>query len=320
MVGKMFVRILDERKTPIKNLYLFASARSAGKKIDYNGQSLEIEEFTPEAFDREIDIALFAVDTGFSKVNAPIFAKKGCVVVDNSSAWRLDPEVPLVVPEVNGDDIKNNKGIIANPNCVTVPAVVVMKPLHDKYNIKRVIYSSYQSVSGAGQGGFTDLEEGLKGSPPKKFPFPIANNILPHIDTFRDNGYTGEEVKIIEETKKILSDQSIKVTATAVRVPVFVGHSISLNVEFEKGFEIDDLIQTLRNADGIIVQNDITDDKTPYPMPINAAGRDDVFVGRIRRDLSADNGVNLWVVADNTRKGAATNAVQIMEILLKGMD
>ena len=274
-----------------------------------------MEELTETSFDRGIDIALFSAGGGTSKKFAPIAASKGCVVIDNSSQWRMDETVPLVVPEVNPQDISWNKGIIANPNCSTIQAVVALKPLHDKYKIKRVVYSTYQAVSGAGVGGYSDLENGLKGEAPKKFSHPIAGNCLPHIDVFLPNGYTKEEMKMIDETKKILGDQNLKITATTVRVPVFHSHSESINIEFEKDFDLNELIDLLKNAPGIVVEDDVANNV--YPMPINAEGKDEVFVGRIRRDESVESGVNLWVVADNIRKGAATNTVQIAQELLK---
>lgn len=227
----------------------------------------------------------------------------------------MDDNVPLVVPEVNPDDIKWNKGIIANPNCSTIQAMVALKPLHDKYKIKRVVYSTYQAVSGAGLAGYKDLENGLKGEAPKKFPHQIAGNCLPHIDVFLPNGYTKEEMKMVNETRKILGDQSIKITATTVRVPVFNSHSESINVEFYNQFDLDDLRKTLENAPGVIVQDDVEHDV--YPLALDAAGKNETFVGRIRRDESVESGVNLWVVADNIRKGAATNAVQIAQKLIE---
>jgi len=318
MVGRTFLKVLEERNLPISELYLFASSRSAGQKITFQGKEYVVEELTENSFDRGIDIALFSAGASVSQKFAPIAAEKGCVVVDNSSAWRMDPSVPLVVPEVNPEDIKWNKGIIANPNCSTIQAVVVLKPLYDKYGIKRVVYSTYQAVSGAGMQGYKDLEDGLAGQAPKKFPYPIAGNLLPHIDVFTENGYTKEEIKMINETRKILGDQSLRITATTVRVPVFNSHSESINVELEKPFELEELKNTLREAPGIIVQDDPS--KNLYPMPITANGRDEVFVGRIRRDESVENGVNLWVVADNIRKGAATNAVQIAQKLIEYLD
>ncbi len=314
MVGRTFLKVLEEKNLPIENFYVFASARSAGKKISLLGKEYTIEELTETSFDRPIDIALFSAGGDTSKKFAPIAAEKGCIVIDNSSAWRMDETVPLVVPEVNPEDVKWNKGIIANPNCSTIQAVAALKPLHDKYKIKRIVYSTYQAVSGAGMGGHTDLEEGLKGNPPTKFPHPIASNCIPHIDVFTENGYTKEELKMIAETRKILHDPDLKITATAVRVPVFNGHSESINVEFYNAFDLDELVETLRNTKGIIVQNDSF--KNQYPLATNANGHDEVYVGRIRRDESVENGVNLWVVADNIRKGAASNAVQIAELLI----
>ncbi len=317
MVGRTFLKVLEEKQLPIENFYVFASKRSAGSTITFNGKEYVVEELKEDSFDRGIDIALFSAGGSTSEKFSPIAASKGCIVIDNSSAWRMDKEVPLVVPEVNPEDIKWNKGIIANPNCSTIQAMVALKPLNDKYKIKRVVYSTYQAVSGAGMGGWKDLEDGLKGEAPKKFPHPIANNCLPHIDVFTENGYTKEELKMVNETRKILHEPDMKITATAVRVPVFNSHSESINVEFEKPFELDDLIETLRKAPGVVLQNDSQHDE--YPLAVNAAGHDEVFIGRIRRDESVESGVNLWVVADNIRKGAASNAVQLAEIIIKNM-
>jgi aspartate-semialdehyde dehydrogenase len=318
MVGHTFLKVLEQRILPISELYFFASSRSAGKTIEFQDKEYIIEELTENSFDRGIDIALFSAGGSISKQYAPIAVKKGCIVVDNSSAWRMDPSVPLVVPEVNPEDIKLHKGIIANPNCSTIQAVVALKPLKDKYGIKRVVYSTYQAVSGAGMGGYNDLENGLKGEAPKKFTYPIAGNLIPHIDVFEDNGYTKEEIKMIEETRKILGDQNLRITATTVRVPVFNSHSESINVELETPLEIEDLKNTLKKAPGIVVQDDPNNNL--YPMPITATGKDEVFVGRIRRDESVENGVNLWVVSDNIRKGAATNTVQIAQKLIEYLD
>lgn len=318
MVGRTFIKVLEERKLPINNIYFFASSRSAGSALTYNGNEYTVEELNENSFDRGIDIALFSAGANISKKFAPIAASKGCVVVDNSSAWRMDPEVPLVVPEVNPQDIKWHKGIIANPNCSTIQAVVALKPLHDKYIIKRVVYSTYQAVSGAGMRGYQDLEDGLKGLPPKKFTYPIVNNCLPHIDVFLPNGYTKEEMKMVNETRKILGEPTLRVTATTVRVPVFNSHSESINVEFKKQFDLEELREALRNAPGIIVQD--KPENSIYPMAMNATDRDETFVGRIRRDESVESGINMWVVADNIRKGAATNAVQIAQELIKWWD
>lgn len=314
MVGRTFLKVLEEKQLPVENYYLFASARSAGSTIKFMGKDYVVEELTENSFDRDIDIALFSAGGSTSEKFAPIAASKGCVVIDNSSAWRMDPEVPLVVPEVNPDDIKWNKGIIANPNCSTIQAMVALAPLHRKYGIKRIVYSTYQAVSGAGLAGYMDLENGLKGEAPKKFPYPIAGNCLPHIDVFCDNGYTKEEMKMVNETRKILGDNDIKITATTVRVPVFNSHSESINVELKKPFELDDIFTLLKNSEGIIVEDDVKNNI--YPMAINATGHDETFVGRIRRDDSVENGLNLWVVADNIRKGAASNAVQIAEKII----
>ena len=314
MVGRTFLKVLEELQLPVENYYLMASKRSAGNKVEFMGKEYVIEELTENSFDKDIDIALFSAGGSTSEKFAPIAASKGVVVIDNSSAWRMDPEVPLVVPEVNPDDILKNKGIIANPNCSTIQAMVALKPLHDKYKIKRIVYSTYQAVSGAGLAGWQDLENGLKGEEPKKFPHPIANNCLPHIDVFLPNGYTKEEMKMVNETIKILGDDSLKITATTVRVPVFNSHSESINLEFEKQFDLEELKDVLRNAPGIVVQDD--PENNVYPLATNATGTNETYVGRIRRDESVESGVNLWVVADNIRKGAAANAVQIAQKLI----
>jgi aspartate-semialdehyde dehydrogenase len=315
MVGRTFLKVLEERNLPIENIYFFSSKRSAGSTITFNGKDYTVEELTETSFDRGIDIALFSAGGSTSEKFSPIAASKGCIVIDNSSAWRMDPTVPLVVPEVNPQDISWNKGIIANPNCSTIQAVVALKPLQDKYKIKRIVYTTFQAVSGAGMKGYSDLEDGLKGEAPKKFPHPIANNVLPHIDVFTENGYTKEEIKMVNETRKIMGDQSLKITATTVRVPVFNGHSESINVEFYEQFDLAELKEVLKNAPGVIVQDDPANNV--YPLPIYASGKDETFVGRIRRDESVESGVNLWVVADNIRKGAATNAVQIAQKLIE---
>ena len=318
MVGRTFLKVLEERDFPIDNSYVMASARSAGQKLTFRGKEYVVEELTEHSFDKPIDIALFSAGGSTSAKFAPIAAEHGVVVVDNSAQWRMDPEVPLVVPEVNPEDIRWNKGIIANPNCSTIQAMVALKPLDDLLGIKRVVYSTYQAVSGAGVAGWKDLEDGLKGMPPKKFPHPIANNCLPHIDIFLENGYTKEEMKMIWETRKILHHDQLKVTATTVRVPVFSSHSESINIEFLRPFEIEEIYDALEKAPGLVVVDDPAHDK--YPLAVDAAGKDEVFVGRIRRDESVDNGINIWVVADNIRKGAATNAVQIAELLVKNME
>lgn len=315
MVGRTFLKVLEERKFPIDNLYLFASRKSAGKNVKFLDRDIIVEELNEDSFKRDIDIALFSAGAEISKKYAPIAKEKGVIVVDNSSAWRMDKDIPLVVPEVNPDDVKWNSGIIANPNCSTIQSVVPLKVLHDAYKIKRIVYSTYQAVSGSGVGGIEDLDNTVKGGENKKYPYKIAYNCLPHIDNFMDNGYTKEEIKMIEETKKILNDYDLRITATTVRVPVKYGHSISINVEFEKEFKLEDVFELFNNAEGIILQDDVKNNI--YPMSINCEGKDEVFVGRIRRDYSLESGLNLWVVADNIRKGAATNTVQIAEILVK---
>lgn len=318
MVGGKFLEVLTERQLPVDNYYLFASAKSAGKKIDFMGKEHTVIELTKEnviSLKGKVDFALFSAGGGVSKEFAPIFAEMGAIVVDNSSQWRMHDDVPLVVPEVNPEDVKWNHGIIANPNCSTIQAVVALKPLYDKFGIKRIVYSTYQAVSGAGVAGYNDLKDGINGAAPKKFPRPIAFNMLPHIDVFMEDGYTKEEWKMIVETRKILHDESLRVTATTVRVPVFYGHSESINVEFCKKCEKQDVVNALENFPGIVVMDDVKNNV--YPTPLDAENHDEVFVGRIRMDESVDSGANLWVVADNIRKGAATNAVQIVELLIK---
>lgn len=318
MVGGKFLEVLTERQLPVDNYYLFASAKSAGKKIDFMGKEHTVIELTKEnviSLKGKVDFALFSAGAGVSKEFAPIFAEMGAIVVDNSSQWRMHDDVPLVVPEVNPEDVKWNHGIIANPNCSTIQAVVALKPLYDKFGIKRIVYSTYQAVSGAGVAGYNDLKDGINGAAPKKFPRPIAFNMLPHIDVFMEDGYTKEEWKMIVETRKILHDENLRITATTVRVPVFYGHSESINVEFCKKCEKQDVVNALENFPGIVVMDDVKNNV--YPTPLDAENHDEVFVGRIRMDESVDSGANLWVVADNIRKGAATNAVQIVELLIK---
>lgn len=315
MVGRKFIEVLIERNFPVNEIYFYASSRSAGKILKFKDKDITVEELKEDNVkNKKIDFALFSAGGSISKEFASIFVKYGATVIDNSSAWRMDPEVPLVVPEVNPEDIKWNKGIIANPNCSTIQAVVALKPLYTKYGIKRIIYSTYQAVSGAGMGGYNDLFEGYKGVQPKKFPYAIAGNVLPHIDVFLENGYTKEEMKMIDETKKILHNDALKITATTARVPVAYGHSESINVELNKEFDIKEIFELYKTAEGIILKDDV--DNLIYPMPIDAAGHDEVYVGRLRRDFSLDNGLNLWVVADNIRKGAASNAIQIAECIV----
>ena len=306
MVGSKFLEVLTERKLPVDTYYLYASAKSAGKEIDFMGKKHTVIELKEENIvDKKIDIALFSA----------IFAKHGTLVIDNSNAWRRDKNVPLVVPECNSEDIRWHKNIIANPNCSTIQAVVALKPLHDAFKIKRIVYSTYQAVSGAGVKGFNDLKNGINGEAPQKFPYPIFGNCIPHIDVFLENGYTREEDKMIFETKKILGDWDLKITATTVRVPVYYGHSESINVEFYKPCTVEEVRKVLENAPGVIVKDDPANNV--YPMAIDAENKDEVFVGRIRKDDTVESGVNLWVVADNIRKGAATNAVQIAEKVLE---
>ena len=315
VVGTTFLKVLEDRNFPFENLYMMASAKSAGKIIDFKGKKYEVEELTENSFDRDIDIALFSAGGKVSEKFAPIAASKGVIVVDNSSQWRMDETVPLVVPEVNPEDIKKNNGIISNPNCSTIQAMVPLKPLHDKYKIKRIVYSTYQAVSGSGVKGIEDLKNGLAGNDTTNaYHHPIAGNCIPQIDVFTENGYTKEEMKMINETHKILGDDSIGVTATTVRVPVLDSHSESINIEFKREFELNEVYDALSNAKGITVLDD--PENEVYPLALDAAGTDDVYVGRIRRDFSTENAINIWVVSDNIRKGAATNTVQIAELLL----
>lgn len=315
LVGGTFLKVLEERDFPFDNLYLMASAKSAGTTLSFRGVDYTVEELNERSFDKPIDIALFSAGGTASQIYAPIAASRGVTVVDNSSAWRMDPLVPLVVPEVNPQDVAWNRGIIANPNCSTIQAVVALKPLYDAYGIERIVYSTYQAVSGSGLKGIEDLREGLAGRDlMKAYPHPIAGNCLPQIDVFLDNGYTKEEMKMILETRKILGAPQLRVTATTVRVPVFASHSESINVELASSFTVDDVKALLARSPGCVLQDDPSN--SIYPLAREAAGKDQVFIGRVRRDESVENGLNLWVVADNIRKGAATNAVQIAELLL----
>ena len=316
VVGRTALKVLEEKNLPISEYVLFASNKSAGKKVKFMNKEYVVKELTEHSFDEGFDFAIFSAGGETSRKYAPIAASKGCIVVDNSSAFRMDKDVPLVVPEVNPEEIKNNHGIIANPNCSTIQAVLPLKALDDKYTIKRIVYSTYQAVSGAGQKGLNDLENGRKGiNKLENFPYPIYNNCLPHIYIFTENGYTKEEMKMINETRKILKKSDLRITATTVRVPVENSHSESINIEFEKPFELSELIETLKSFEGIIVQDDPASEV--YPIATNTTGHDEVFVGRIRRDFSVENGVNLWVVADNIRKGAASNAIQIVEKMIE---
>lgn len=315
LVGRSVIQVLEEKKLPIESYGLFASKKSAGTKFPILGKEYIVEELTESSFDQGFDFAIFSAGGETAKKFAPIAAQKGCIVVDNSSYFRMHDNVPLVVPEVNMEDAFQHHGIIANPNCSTIQAMLPLKALDDKYHIRRVVYSTYQAVSGAGKDALCDLENTDNKEPLKKFPYPIYNNCLPHIDVFMENGYTKEEMKMINETRKILHRPDLKITATTVRVPVCNSHSESINVEFEKDFEMNDLLATLQNFPNLILQDDPS--TYLYPMAIHATGHDEVFVGRVRRDDSVPSGVNLWVVADNIRKGAASNAIQIVENLMK---
>lgn len=318
-VGQALLDLLSEQDFPVRDVKVLATSRSAGKQVQFKGKTLTVQETTPDAFDG-VDIALFA-GGGASKEFAMAAVDRGAVVIDNSSYFRMDPQVPLVVPEVNPEDVEWHKGIIANPNCSTIQLVVALKPLHDAATIKRIVVSTYQAVSGAGSDAMDELREQsgalLADDPisPKVFPHQIAFNVLPHIDIFMEDGYTKEEHKMVNETKKIMGDDSIKVSATTVRVPVVIGHSESVNVETEKKLTADQARELLASAPGVTVVDDVAN--LVYPMPKDCAGLDDVFVGRIRNDDTVENGLNLWVVSDNLRKGAATNAVQIASLLVE---
>jgi len=321
-VGNQMISCLEESNFPVKSIKFLATSRSVGRKLKYMGREIDVEELTENSF-KGVDIALFSAGGGTSEKFAPFAAKDGCVVVDNSSAWRMDPEVPLVVPEVNPHAIAHfkNKGIIANPNCSTIQMVVALHPIHKKYGIKRIVVSTYQAVSGTGKKAVDELDHqtrailNFKDYEKRVYPHTIAFNCLPHIDAFLENGYTKEEMKMVNETRKILEDDTIRVTATTVRVPVFYGHSESINIETKKNISAKEVRALLETTPGVKVVDD--PGNNIYPLPIDAAGQDLTLVGRIRDDESVANGINMWVVADNIRKGAATNAVQIAEILAK---
>jgi len=315
LVGRTMVKVLEERKFPVNHLVLLASERSAGKTISFNGKSVTVQRLEEKRF-QDVEIALFSAGASVSLEFAPKAVNHGTVVIDNSSAFRMKDDVPLVVPEVNPKEIWKNKGIIANPNCSTIQLVVVLKPLHDAFNIRRVVVSTYQSVTGAGKKGLDQLTNEIANNElrERKFPHPIAYNALPHIDIFLEDGYSKEEWKMMKETSKIMGEP-IRLTATTVRIPVIGGHSESVNIEFEKSCTVEGVKDILGKAPGVILQDDPKNNV--YPMPILAKDRDEVFVGRIRKDETVPSGINLWVVADNVRKGAATNAVQIAEVLAK---
>ena len=312
VVGEMCLRVLEEKNLKIDNYTLFASKRSKGKKVNFMQKEYIIKELTEDSFkDEHFDYALFSAGASTSEKYAKIAAQSGCIVIDNSSYFRMDKTVPLIVPQVNMDDAYDNFNIIANPNCSTIQAVLPLKILDDKYKIKRIVYSTYQAVSGAGKKGIDDLLYNKA----EKFPYPIVNNCIPHIDKFEENGYTKEEIKMIEETRKILKKPKLPITATCVRVPVLNCHCESINVELEYNFKIDDIRSDLNNSEGIIVMDD--PQRQIYPINTFVSGTDEVYIGRIRRDYTVENGINFWCVADNIRKGAASNAVEILEKLLE---
>jgi aspartate-semialdehyde dehydrogenase len=313
LVGQEILKVMEEREVPFEELLLVASARSVGKKMNYKGKEYTVIGLE-EAVEAAPDIALFSAGGSTSLEWAPKFAEQGTIVIDNSSAWRMDPTKKLVVPEVNGDVLRIDDRIIANPNCSTIQMVLPLKPLHAKYGIKRIVVSTYQSVTGTGKAAVDQMmneRAGIEGE--KVYPYKIDMNVLPHIDVFQPNGYTKEEMKMVNETKKIMGDDSIQVTATCVRVPTMGGHSESVNIEFHKDFEISELTSLMAGVSGVVIQDDPAN--KVYPMPLHSHGKDEVFIGRIRRDESQPKTVNMWIVADNLRKGAATNAVQIAEYL-----
>jgi len=313
MVGQAMLRVLEERNFPVEKLIPVASQKSAGKFTRFRGKNHKIVSI-PEAAEQAPDLAFFSAGSSVSLDWAPVFAKNGSIVIDNSSAWRMDTGVPLVIPEINPSAISSSHKIIANPNCSTIQLLMVLAPLHRKYGIKRLVISTYQSVSGTGVKAVEQLDNEVKGiSGNMAYPHPIFMNCLPHCDTFLDNGYTREEMKLLNETRKILGDNRIQITATAVRVPVKGGHSESVNIEFTSTYDLAGIKNILNETAGVVVSDN--PGENIYPMPVYAAGKDEVFVGRIRRDFSADNALNLWITADNIRKGAATNAIQIGELL-----
>jgi aspartate-semialdehyde dehydrogenase len=313
LVGTKMLQVLAERNFPVTELIPVASEKSVGKEITYKGKQYKIVS-VEDAIKQNPDVAIFSAGGSTSLAQAPLFAAAGTTVIDNSSAWRMDPAKKLVVPEVNADVLTADDKIIANPNCSTIQMVVVLKPLHDKYKIKRVVVSTYQSVTGTGVKAVEQLFNERKGiDGPKVYPYQIDLNVLPHIDVFTENGYTKEEMKMVNETVKIMGDDSIKVTATTVRIPVMGGHSESVNIEFLHDFDLGEVRELLANSPGIVVVDDVANLK--YPTPLDAHDKDDVFVGRLRRDESQEKTLNCWIVSDNLRKGAATNAVQIAEYL-----
>jgi aspartate-semialdehyde dehydrogenase len=319
-VGNLMIQVLEERAFPVREIKLLASARSVGKSLSFKGECIAVEELKEDSF-KGVDIALFSAGGSISKKFAPIAAAEGCVVIDNSSAFRMDPKVPLVVPEVNPEALNNHPNIIANPNCSTIQMVVALKPIYDAVGIKRIVVTTFQAVSGTGKRAIEELHQQvtdlMSGRKAKKeiYPYQIAYNCFPHIGAFLENGYTEEEMKMVNETRKIFGDSNIGVCATTVRVPVVYGHSESVNIETKAPISVERVRELLSNASGIRLMDDPSN--LVYPVPLEAAGQDDTLVGRIRKDPSAENGLVMWVVADNIRKGAASNAVQIAEILLK---
>ncbi len=315
MVGQVMLKVLEERNLPITELIPVASERSVGKKIKFKDKEFTIVSMN-DAIAAKPEIAIFSAGGGTSLEFAPKFAEVGTVVIDNSSAWRMDPTKKLVVPEINANVLTKEDKIIANPNCSTIQLVMVLHPLNQKYDIKRVVVSTYQSVTGTGKAAVDQLNSEIKGENPEKvYPYQIFKNALPHCDVFADDDYTKEEIKLMKEPKKILGDDTFNLTATAVRVPVQGGHSESVNIEFENEFDLDEVRKILSETPGVVLQDNVKNNE--YPMPLYSEGKDDVFVGRIRRDLSQPKTLNLWIVADNLRKGAATNAVQIAEYLVE---
>ena len=329
LVGRNMLRVLQQRNFPVTELIPVASERSSGSKVEYNG--CEYTVCTPQqAIEKRPAIALFSAGSGVSKEWAPKFAEIGCYVIDNSACWRMDPTKKLVIPEINGDVIEKGDYIIANPNCSTIQMLVAIADLHKKFTIKRIVVSTYQCITGTGKKAVDQMSAERKGkeSQLQAYPYRIDLNLLPHIDIFMENGYTKEEMKMVNETHKIMRDETIKVSPTTVRVPVLGGHAESINLEFARPFEMEEIFQTLKGTAGVVVQDAVelengaqpsaigSESNLPYPMPLYTKDRDEVFVGRIRRDYSLENGINLWCVADNLRKGAATNAVQIAELIV----
>ena len=315
LVGRKMIEILAERQFPVGKLVPIASARSAGKTIEWQGESIPVTVLDETVFE-SVDIALFSAGGSISERFAPLAAQAGAVVIDNSSAWRMDPQVPLVVPEVNPQALAEHQGIIANPNCSTIQMVAVLQPLHLAFGIERIVVSTYQAVTGSGQEAVTQLVQEIAEAPvdAPAYPHRIAYNCLPHIDVFFEDGYTKEEHKMVNETRKIMGDDRLQITATCVRVPVFGGHSESVNLAFAKPVTPADIRDTLKDAPGVVIQDQPMNND--YPMPLEAHERDEVFVGRIRQDISIENGINMWIVSDNLRKGAATNSIQIAEALI----